>query len=130
LGLPVLAFWAACTQLDLPRVFADLPKAGELWRQVLYAATAVGLVAPAVFGDQHRCAIRAFLRSRPMVALGIISYGVFLWHFDLMKKLDEWYPHASFAGLLVAVTAAAVAVSVVSWFVLEKPLQSLSRRRR
>ena len=125
-----LAFWAACTQLDLPRVFSDLPKGGELWRQVLYAATAVGLVAPAVFGDQHRGAIRALLRSWPMAALGVISYGIFLWHFDLMKKLDEWYPHASFAGLLVAVSAAAIAVSVVSWFLLEKPLQSLSRRRR
>jgi peptidoglycan/LPS O-acetylase OafA/YrhL len=125
-----VAFWAACTQLDLPRVFSDLPKSGELWRQVLYAATAVGLVAPAVFGDQQRGAIRAFLRSRPMFALGIISYGIFLWHFDLMKLFDDWYPDASFAGLLVAVSAAAIAVSVVSWFVLEKPLQSLSRRGR
>jgi peptidoglycan/LPS O-acetylase OafA/YrhL len=97
---------------------------------VLYAATAVGLVAPAVFGDQQRGAIRAFLRSRPMFALGIISYGIFLWHFDLMKLFDDWYPDASFAGLLVAVSAAAIAVSVVSWFVLEKPLQSLSRRGR
>jgi peptidoglycan/LPS O-acetylase OafA/YrhL len=47
-----------------------------------------------------------------------------------MKLLDDWYPDASFAGLLVAVSAAAIAVSVVSWFVLEKPLQTLSRRGR
>jgi peptidoglycan/LPS O-acetylase OafA/YrhL len=130
-----VAFWAVSTQLDLPRIFSDLPRSGELWRQVLYAATAVLLVAPAVFGDQHRGAIRRFLRSRPMVAVGIVSYGVFLWHFDLMKlfvrwDVLEWQPDATFATLLVVVTAAAIGIAALSWFVLEKPLQLLSRRAR
>jgi peptidoglycan/LPS O-acetylase OafA/YrhL len=125
-----IAFWAVCTQLDLPRVFADLTDGGELGRQVLYAATAVCLVAPAVFGDQRRGAVRRFLASRPMVAVGIVSYGVFLWHFELMKLFDDWLPDATFPGLLVLVAGAAIAIAVVSWLVVEKPLQAWSRRTR
>ena len=97
---------------------------------MLYATTAVCLVAPAVFGDQRRGGIRRFLSSRPMVAVGIVSYGVFLWHFDLMKRFDQWWPDASFPALLAAVVAAAIAIATVSWLIVEKPLQSLSRRAR
>jgi peptidoglycan/LPS O-acetylase OafA/YrhL len=129
-ALAGVAFWTVSTQLDLPRVFADLTDRGELGRQVLYAATAVLLVAPGVFGDQRAGAIRRFLSSRAMVAVGIVSYGVFLWHFDLMKLFDDWYPDATFPALLAAVAAAAVAVATLSWLVVEKPLQSLSRRAR
>lgn len=125
-----VAFWAVSTQLDLPRVFADLTDGGEIGRQVLYATTAVALVAPAVFGDQRRGAIRRFLSSRPMLAVGIVSYGVFLWHFDLMKLFDEWQPDATFPALLVAVAGAALVIATASWLVVEKPLQSLSRRTR
>ena len=49
-------------------------------RQFLYGACAFFLLLPAVFGPQDRGIVRRFLRWQPMVYLGLISYGIYLWH--------------------------------------------------
>ena len=72
--------------------------------------------------------------------LGRVSYGFYLWHFFLLLCLAElarhhtrepiagWGDPLVLAALLVAGGAAALAVSWLSWFVLESPLLKLKRR--
>ena len=49
-------------------------------RQTLYGVFAFFLLLPAVFGPQGKGLIRRFLQCWPMASLGVISYGIYLWH--------------------------------------------------
>jgi peptidoglycan/LPS O-acetylase OafA/YrhL len=126
-AIAVAAFLVSATALGLPRGFGDLPRTGEMGRQVLYAATAFFLVLPAVFGPQDRGRIRGLLRSRPAQLLGIISYGIFLWHFDWLVLLKKWGVIASlgqfrFVALLLITVTLSVSCAAISWRVVERPI--------
>ena len=91
------------------------------------------LVIPAVFGSQDRRGVRRLLRSRPAVGLGIVSYGVFLWHFDWIEQLVDFgllrHVHELHFLVLLAVTAVvSVATATLSWFLVERP--AISRKSR
>lgn len=108
----------------LPRV--------NLERQALYGLFAFLLLLPAVFGPQDRSLIRRLLRSWPMASLGVISYGIYLWHLDLISQVEEWVgwhvgsiPYWQLAGLVLAVT---VAIASASYFGLERPVLRLKGR--
>ena len=53
----------------------------------LMGAVALLVVAPAVVGDHTGGQVRALLRSRPAAFLGLVSYGIFLWHGPLVREL-------------------------------------------
>jgi peptidoglycan/LPS O-acetylase OafA/YrhL len=104
-------------------------------RQFLYGATALFLLLPAVFGKQERGATRRFLQLAPMVYLGTISYGIYLWHQAFLTKVHQWWHWerrpgenilAGFRGnFLISVGVAlalSIAVATLSWFLIEKPL--------
>ena len=56
------------------------PPGRGLAQEVLYGLFAFFLLLPAVFGPQHTGTIRWVLRWKPVAALGVVSYGVYLWH--------------------------------------------------
>ncbi|RUW17047.1 acyltransferase, partial [Mesorhizobium sp. M4B.F.Ca.ET.013.02.1.1] len=78
-------------------------------------------------------AIGRFAELPPLLSLGRISYGVYLYHPILLAyavKAQPWIPlNVSEQGpgrFLVAGTATIVAASI-SWMVFEKPLNGLKR---
>jgi peptidoglycan/LPS O-acetylase OafA/YrhL len=131
--LALVAFWAVSTQIGLyGRFLEPFSSTNYMERHLLYAAVAVGLVAPAVFGDQTRGVTRRFLALRSMLWLGLISYGIFLWNLALLDRLSHWgfgdlpvlgsVPGWFIAGVLVTVPVAAA-----SYYVVERPALSLKR---
>jgi peptidoglycan/LPS O-acetylase OafA/YrhL len=99
----------------------------EMAHQILYGFTAFFLVLPAVFGEQHRGFGRGLLRSRVFTAVGVVSYGVFLWHFDWVNQLDDWglvkVTHGLRFPLVLAVAAVlTLATAAASWFLVERPI--------
>ncbi len=131
----LVCFWVVSRDLHLPRVPVYEATLGQaLGRQLLYGAFAFFLLVPAVFGPQDRGLIRRALRSRPAVAVGVISYGVYLWHETWMLKVLDWLNRplfrTSFAKLTVAVTVLALVSAALSYLLVEQPFQRLSRRRR
>jgi peptidoglycan/LPS O-acetylase OafA/YrhL len=102
-----------------------------LGRHWLYAAVAVGVLLPAVFGPPREGAIRRVLGHRWLLYLGVISYGIYLWHNSLMEELvgrigrDGTY--GDFVLYILAGVSLAVIVATVSWRWFERPLLRLKR---
>ena len=105
-----------------------------LARQWLYGAFGVLLVLPAVFGPQDRSVVRALLQSRPFVALGMVSYGIYLWHEPWILQVIRWSHRPLFnqsfwwlTGIVIALTFACAGAS---WVLIEQPFQRLGRTHR
>jgi peptidoglycan/LPS O-acetylase OafA/YrhL len=104
-----------------------------LGRHWLYAAVALGVLLPALFGPPERGLIRRALAHRWVRYLGVVSYGVYLWHVGLMELVLQ---HAArlgtgtYTGLVVLFAvgvAGGVGVASLSWQWLERPLLRLKR---
>ena len=74
-----------------------------------------------------RSAVSRLLAFGPLRGLGVISYGIYLWHFPLFLWLDESSTGVRGAGLLGLRVAVTLAVSTLSYFVIEQPIR---QRRR
>ncbi len=66
------------------------------------------------------------LRSRPAVYLGLVSYGIYLWHWYILRIVADWFGWPLYHGNWIVVFVVGLAVSVVaasvSWFALERPV--------
>jgi peptidoglycan/LPS O-acetylase OafA/YrhL len=67
-----------------------------------------------------------------LAALGLVSYGVYLWHEVWLDKWFTWTGRAPFSGHFWALLAVdgtlTLLVAVASWFVVERP--ALRRKMR
>jgi peptidoglycan/LPS O-acetylase OafA/YrhL len=125
-------YWVVSTQAGLPRApLFEATVTQILLRQWLYGAFALFLLLPAIFGPQDRGLVRTLLKSRPVAAVGVISYGVYLWHESWRTEVLRWMhlresaSIAVFGELTLTVAALSLAVSAVSYFVVERPAQRL-----
>jgi peptidoglycan/LPS O-acetylase OafA/YrhL len=135
-----LAFSATVWAIHYPAVLPLLPL--RALTQIAYVGLIdlMGLcvVLPAVFGNQRRGAGRRILSAGPMVFLGAVSYGIYLWHVPLMDKMislnvfgssSPGPPQANFFEIAALTLVLSVAVAAVSWYLLEKPLIRFSQHR-
>ncbi len=95
-------------------------------KQTLYGLFSFFLLLPAVFGPDDRGTIRRLLRSWPIASIGVISYGIYLWHLAWITESLKWIGHQSEAALFVASLLIALALSIlsasISYFGMERPL--------
>jgi peptidoglycan/LPS O-acetylase OafA/YrhL len=123
-------FWAIATQMGIGPEFPQAYTSDEwLYEHLFYGAIAFFLLLPAVFGDARGGLPRIILRNRALAWLGLISYGIFLWHqpiVDEVAKRDwgDW----RFAGVTLATFAIACTCAAVSYYVLERPLLRFKHR--
>jgi peptidoglycan/LPS O-acetylase OafA/YrhL len=96
----------------------------------LKTVVAVGLVAPAVFGDPTRGWVRRVLAWPPLLWVGLVSYGFFLWHLAVIDKLKDggWDDTLGLPLFTLAALAIALAIAAVSFYALERPIVRLGRR--
>jgi peptidoglycan/LPS O-acetylase OafA/YrhL len=103
-----------------------------LERHYLYLLMAVGLVLPAIFGDPTRGWVRKLLGNRVLLYIGLVSYGIFLYHFAVLQQLQRWGFQDVAGGKLawlwlVAGTAGATLIASLSYYLLERPFLRLKR---
>lgn len=107
------------------------PVGPSLVRQTLYGVFALCMVAPAVFGPQDRGLPRRLLRFRPLALVGVVSYGVYLWHEAWMNLWFKWTGDRLFVvpwpEILGFVTVLAVASASLSYVLVERPMQRWGR---
>ncbi len=96
----------------------------------LQGVFALALLLPAVFGDPDRGLVRRVLSNRALLWVGLVSYGVYLWHVAVLDKLDRLgvldslgtVPYIAVAlGLTLTVAAA-------SFYGIERHALRLGRR--
>src|SRR5207247_3514902 len=71
--------------------------------------------------------------ARPLVGLGVISYGIYLWHLPLLLTARELgLLPATFALRLALVLPLAIGAGALSWVMVERPGMgyAASRQRR
>jgi peptidoglycan/LPS O-acetylase OafA/YrhL len=88
---------------------------------IVVAVAAVLLVAPVAL-DQGS-PVAQVLAWRPLVWLGAISYGVYLWHWPIFLALNGERTGWSGWPLFALRCAATVAVATASWWLLEQPIR-------
>ena len=102
------------------------------------------LVVPAVIRSPHDGPIRQVLRSRVLVFLGLISYGIYLWHWFLFRIVQsDWLDWAlpltdgtgrvtgkegNWVVLLALTTPLVLGAATASWYLIERPVQQAARR--
>ena len=122
-----------CYSLGRPAgyVFSERPGyAAALWEFVLSGAIAGLLALPAAFGWRAAGAPRRLLSAPAVAWLGLVSYGIYLWHNDVIVWLIDHGLLRRFSGLpFLALTVAAllivVAIAALSYYLVERPLLRL-----
>jgi peptidoglycan/LPS O-acetylase OafA/YrhL len=125
-ALPLAAVGFACVAIAPPELHAP-------YTLVVYPAlalTAAGTLWAAIFFAP----VRWLLSLRPLVFLGKISYGLYVFHLPAIAVLKHMAPEYGIepqkslaAFVLVAGLAGAITVScaVASWYLLERPFLKL-----
>jgi peptidoglycan/LPS O-acetylase OafA/YrhL len=114
--------------------FEPISVAQSVGEHLLYAGVALCLLLPAMFGGAAGGWPRRVLANRWLAMLGLISYGVFLWHLALAVKLSGegvggWLPIGRFLSLTVIVLALVVPIAAASYVIVERPLLRLKYRQ-
>jgi hypothetical protein len=87
---------------------------------LLSALSAAALITGAVCVSDGPIA-RA-LSVRPMVWMGTVSYGAYLWHYPVVIELDSARTGLGGVGLLVVRVAATFTLAALSYYLIERPV--------
>jgi peptidoglycan/LPS O-acetylase OafA/YrhL len=94
---------------------------------MLFGVVAALLLLPAIFGDQRGGVPRRILRHPLLAWLGLISYGIFLWHFPILYALSKggvagWWPSMAYPVLVLTTLAITLVCASLSYYLVEQPL--------
>ena len=132
-AVALAAFWVVSTRIGLEGEFFEPIAADQYWaRHYLYAIIAAAVVAPAVIGATERGWVRRLLGWRPLLWLGLVSYGVFLWNLAVLGQLGDWglgdVPVlGTYPGFIAVGLAATLLFATASYYVIERPALRLKR---
>ena len=86
----LVAFWTVSTRIGIgDRLFEPFTPTQYLERHWLYALIGGAVVLPAVVGTPGRGFVRRLLAHRTLAWLGLVSYGIYLWHLTTLTLLER-----------------------------------------
>jgi peptidoglycan/LPS O-acetylase OafA/YrhL len=112
-GVAVLAF--AWTRFD--------GTSATVYRGGFFVCALAAAAIIATITDPRPGAVRRVLACPPLVGLGIISYGVYLWHWPIYVVLDAARTGLNGWPLLALRVAGTLVVALVSYVVVERPIR-------
>jgi peptidoglycan/LPS O-acetylase OafA/YrhL len=134
-GASPLAFWLCAIvaflalSLWLPLNPFALSKAQNVIHHLIFGLVAFLLLLPAVFGDGKGGLPRRILANPLLAWIGLISYGIFLWHLAIAQKFGPLGADLPFVWALIATATVSTAVAATSYYLLERPILRLKYHR-
>jgi peptidoglycan/LPS O-acetylase OafA/YrhL len=135
--LAAAAYWAVVNFSGFDHDYSPSSAGQWVFRDLAMAIAATALLMPGVFGPQGSGLIRRFLRFPAVQWVGLVSYGIYLWHESAIELVQEALDQPLFTGdfptLLVLATALSLLFAGASYFVVERPalrLKGGARSRR
>jgi peptidoglycan/LPS O-acetylase OafA/YrhL len=94
---------------------------------LVFGLVAALVVVPAVFNERQRGLPQLVLQHPVLSWLGLVSYGIFLWHFPIMYALvqgnvRDWIPSLFYPVLIVTTLAITLVCAALSYYLVERPL--------
>ena len=138
-GLAAVAFWAVSTQAGLDVLGSDSAREA-VTKELLYAAVGILLLAPVALAGETLPRSLRWLGTRVMVTLGVLSYGIYLWHegvTDIYRDMRDiqapdgtyllsgWFP-----AMLAFSLVGSILLAAISYYLVERPALLLKDRDR
>ncbi|GII76229.1 acyltransferase [Sphaerisporangium rufum] len=96
---------------------------------VLYLTFGLLAVTPLTLPEQRSRFIAAVVTNRPMLFLGRISYGLYLWHIAIIYFWDgDLFRAGNFWVLLAVTLAGSIVCATISYYLIESPAMKLRER--
>ncbi len=133
-----LGIYAVCSLVLIdptPTVAGQVVATSQYMEQFfLFGVIALLFVIPAAFGGERGGLPRRILAHPVLAWLGLVSYGIFLWHFPILVGLldwgvVDWWPAHAFIFTVVSTMAITICCAAASYYVVERPLMRLKNRR-
>jgi peptidoglycan/LPS O-acetylase OafA/YrhL len=136
--LAAVAYVVLCRGLGLSGGFVLLARqstAQDLGVYALSAVVALGLALPAAFESTPRSVVGRVLAWPAMSWLGLVSYGIYLYHYPVADHLSGGVTSGGratlkFLWLAPATAGIAIAAGALSYYVVERPALRFKDRRR
>lgn len=133
-GIALVGLWAVSTQLGLGVQVGASESGQAMAKELLYGLVGFALLLPVALAGATLPRSLRWLGTRLMVLLGVLSYGIYLWHegvIDLYRDVrNEPTLHGWFAGITVVTLLVSVAAAGASYLLVERPALSLKDKRR
>ena len=100
----------------------------QLLAHVGFGVIAALLMLPAVFDDRAGGLPRRLLGLRPVAWLGLISYGIFLWHYVFTVELGSPGEGLGWLPLLAVTLGGTIPIAAASYYAVERPILKLKYR--
>jgi peptidoglycan/LPS O-acetylase OafA/YrhL len=123
-------YWLVSTRIGMSRNPLHGRTTGmDLAEHLCYGLFALFLLLPAVFAPPRRGWVQRLLCSRVLASLGLVSYGLYLWHQIVIDELVAWTPWKIFqiplGPFLLAAAGVTALLAGVTYVVVERPFIAL-----
>jgi peptidoglycan/LPS O-acetylase OafA/YrhL len=130
-----VAFWFVSTQIGFSgELIQHYSRRMFVGRHELYTLIAFCLIVPAIVAEPGRGLAGRVLGNRVLTYLGVVSYGIYLYHYAVVKQLEDWIGPGEGGPLLfrflvyfIVGAAGATLLASISYYVVERPALRLRR---
>ncbi len=126
-----VAFTILCFGFDLP-LDLSLSPSEFLGSRVAFSFIALAFLIPIVLGRQDHGPVPVLLGNRLMVWLGLVSFGVYIWHeawqLIFLRITGDPELNAPVLSMLVFTVGASLITAAISFYLVERPGMELGRR--
>lgn len=125
--LAAIGVYVALSQYLPPTPFI-FDRSEQVVTFLAFGLFAVLILLPAAFGGEGGGLPRRFLANRLVGWIGLISYGIFLWHNVVLLEVTRRIGSPDTIPAVLAILAVSIAIAAASYYLVERPVLRYKNR--